>query len=245
MNSPRLNGKRAVVTAAAQGIGQSIALRFAAEGADVLAIDLNADRLRQIEGPTIRTLALDATDEVAVTAALADHPCDIIAHCVGWVHQGNLAATSYADWQRSFRINTNSAFLVIANLLPGMLQRRSGSVMVIASAASSIAGFPNRVAYGASKAALVGMTKALAADHVADGVRFNAICPGTVQSPSLDERIDSAADPVAARAAFIARQPMGRLGQTEEIAALAAYLAADESAFMTGTALVLDGGATI
>lgn len=244
MSSQRLNGKRAVVTAAAQGIGQAIAKRFAAEGADVLAVDLNAERLRQIEGPKVRTLALDATDEAAVAAALAGHSCDILAHCVGWVHQGNLASTSYADWQRSFRINADSAFLVIGSLLAGMLERRSGSVMVIASAASSIAGFPNRVAYGASKAALIGMTKALAADHVADGVRFNAICPGTVQSPSLDERIDSFADPVAARAAFIARQPMGRLGQTEEVAALAAYLAADESAFMTGAVLVLDGGAT-
>lgn len=244
MSSHRLNGKRAVVTAAAQGIGQAIALRFAAEGAEVLAVDLNAERLREIEGPKIRTLALDAADESAVASALRGHSCDILAHCVGWVHQGDIASTSYADWQRSFRINTDSAFLVIASLLPGMLQRRSGSVMVVSSAASSIAGFPNRVAYGASKAALIGMTKALAADHVADGVRFNAICPGTVQSPSLDERIDSFADPVAARAAFVARQPMGRLGQTGEVAALAAYLAADESAFMTGAAVVLDGGAT-
>lgn len=243
-SATRLTGKRAVVTAAAQGIGRAIAERLAAEGADVLAVDLNAERLRDIERPGIRTLALDAADEVAVSAALAGHSCDILAHCVGWVHQGNLAATSYADWQRSFRINTDSAFLIISSLLPSMVEHRSGSVIIIASAASSVGGFPNRVAYGASKAALIGLTKALAADHVGDRVRFNAICPGTVQSPSLDDRINSFADPIAARTAFIARQPMGRLGEPAEIAALAAYLAADESAFMTGSVLVLDGGAT-
>lgn len=240
----RLAGKRAVVTAAAQGIGHAIALRLAAEGAEVLALDLNGDRLAQLKRPGISTATVDATDEAAVAAVLKDHPADILAHCVGWVHHGNLASTSYANWQRSFRINTDSAFHVMSNLLPGMLERRSGSVVVIASAASSVGGFPNRVAYGASKAALIGMTKAMAADHLKDGVRFNAICPGTVQSPSLDERINANADPVAARAAFIARQPMGRLGQPEEVAALAAYLAADESAFMTGSVLVLDGGAT-
>lgn len=242
-SASRLTGKRAVVTAAAQGIGRAIAERLAAEGAQVLALDLNGDKLRELDG-SITTSVLDATDPDAVASMLADYRCDILAHCVGWVHSGNLAGTSYADWQRSFRINTDSAYLMVSALLPGMLRRGTGSVIVIASAASSVGGFPNRVAYGASKAALIGMTKALAADHVRDGVRFNAICPGTVQSPSLEERINANADPDAARAAFIARQPMGRLGQPEEIAALAAYLAADESAFMTGSVLVLDGGAT-
>jgi 2-keto-3-deoxy-L-fuconate dehydrogenase len=240
----RLVGKRAVVTAAAQGIGRAIALRLAAEGAEVLALDLNAAKLSELTAPGISTRVADATDPAAVAASLGDYPADILAHCVGWVHHGNLAATSYADWQRSFRINADSAYLVLSSLLPGMLARRAGSVVIIASAASSVSGFPNRVAYAASKAALIGMTKALAADHVRDGVRFNAICPGTIQSPSLDQRINAFADPVAARAAFVARQPMGRLGQPDEVAALAAYLAADESVFMTGSVVILDGGAT-
>lgn len=240
----RLEGKRAVVTAAAQGVGRAIAERLAEEGAEVLAADLNAERLADLAGPNIRTIALDATYESAVTAALADRPFDVLVHCVGWVHQGTMASTSYADWRRSFSVNADSAFLAIGAVLPGMLARRSGSVVAIASVASSIAGFPNRLAYGASKAALIGLIKALAVDHAAHGVRFNAICPGTIQSPSLEDRIQSMADPDAARSAFVARQPVGRLGKAEEVAALAAYLAADESAFMTGKALVLDGGAT-
>ena len=242
--SRRLAGKRAVVTAAAQGIGRAIAERLAAEGAEVLAVDINAERLQDLNSGPIRTAAFDASNEAATRAVLAGEPFDILLNCVGWVHHGTIAETGYDDWQKSFRINVDSAFHAVRAVLPGMLERGAGSIVTIASAASSVGGFPNRVAYGASKAALIGMTKALAVDHVKAGVRFNAICPGTVESPSLNDRINAAADPVAAKAAFIARQPMGRLGTAAEIAALAAYLAADESAFMTGSVLVLDGGAT-
>ena len=212
VSSTRLAGKTALVTAAAQGIGRAIAERLAAEGAAVLATDINGDRLSELHGGPIRTAVFDASDERAVVAAIGDQPFDILANCVGWVHHGTIAETSYEEWQRAFRINVDSAFHAIRTVLPGMLERGSGSVVTIASAASSVGGFPNRVAYGATKAALIGMTKALAADHVKAGVRFNAICPGTVDSPSLGERIAAFADPVAARAAFIARQPMGRLG---------------------------------
>ena len=243
--SRRLEGKSALVSAAAQGIGRDIALRLADEGATVLAVDLNADKLAELKGVGIETLASDASDAAAVANAIAGREFDILVNAVGWVHHGNIAATDYASWQRSFLINVDSAYHAIRAVLPGMLNRRMGSVITIASAASSVGGFPNRVAYGASKAALIGMFKALASDHVKDGVRFNAICPGTVDSPSLNERINAADDPAAARAAFIARQPMGRLGTSNEIAALAAYLAADESAFMTGSVLVIDGGATV
>jgi 2-keto-3-deoxy-L-fuconate dehydrogenase len=200
--------------------------------------------LRDLKGQGIDLRVFDGSDESAVRSAIAGMPFDVLVNCVGWVHHGTIGNTSYEEWQRAFRINVDSAFHTVRAVLPGMLERRAGSVVTIASAASSVGGFPNRVAYGASKAALIGMTKALAADHVKDGVRFNAICPGTVDSPSLNERINAADDPAAARVSFIARQPMGRLGRTEEIAALAAYLAADESAFMTGSILVIDGGAT-
>jgi 2-keto-3-deoxy-L-fuconate dehydrogenase len=242
--SRRLHGKRALVTAAAQGIGRAIAERFAEEGAEVVAADINAAALADLVAPNIKTLVLDATEGEAVSAALANQPLDILVNCVGWVHHGTLAEVSFADWRRSFAINVDAAYHALRAVVPGMLERRSGSVVNIASAASSVSGFPNRVAYAASKAALIGMTKAMAADHAAQGVRFNAICPGTVESPSLLGRINATPDPVATRAAFIARQPMGRLGEPAEIAALAAYLAADESAFMTGSVLVLDGGAT-
>ena len=242
--SHRLEGKRALVTAAAQGIGRAIAERLSTEGAQVLAVDINAAALTDLTAQNIKTLVLDATDGDVVNAALANQPFDILVNCVGWVHHGTLAEVSLADWRRSFAINVDTAYHALRAVVPGMLERRSGSVISIASAASSVSGFPNRVAYAASKAALIGMTKAMAADHALQGVRFNAICPGTVESPSLLARINATPDPVATRAAFIARQPMGRLGEPAEVAALAAYLAADESAFMTGSVLVLDGGAT-
>lgn len=243
--SGRLNGKRALVTAAAQGIGRAIVERLAAEGADVLATDLNAAALQNLTGDTIRTAVVDGTDAQALQQALGDNQFDILVNCIGWVHHGTLAETNYQQWRRAFEVNVDAAYHAISAVLPGMLERAQGSVVTISSAASSVGGFPNRVAYGASKAALIGMTKALAADHVAQGVRFNAICPGTIDTPSLGERINATPDPVTTRSAFIARQPMGRLGMAAEIAALTAYLAADESAFMTGASLVIDGGATV
>lgn len=243
--SGRLNGKRALVTAAGQGIGRAIVERLAAEGADVLATDLNAAALQNLTGGTICAAVVDGTDAPALQQALGDNQFDILVNCIGWVHHGTLAETNYQQWRRSFEVNVDAAYHAISAVLPGMLQRAQGSVITISSAASSVGGFPNRVAYGASKAALIGMTKALAADHVAQGVRFNAICPGTIDTPSLGERINATPDPAATRSAFIARQPMGRLGMAGEIAALTAYLAADESAFMTGAALVIDGGATV
>ncbi|WIY53247.1 SDR family oxidoreductase [Devosia sp. YIM 151766] len=243
--SGRLKGKRALVTAGAQGIGRAIAERLAAEGAEVLATDLNAAALQNLTGDAIRTAAVDGTDAQALQLALGDKQFDILVNCIGWVHHGTLAETDYQQWRRSFQVNVDSAYHAISAVLPGMLERGQGSVITIASAASSVGGFPNRVAYGASKAALIGLTKALAADHVGQGVRFNAICPGTIDTPSLGERINATPDPAATRKAFIARQPMGRLGVASEIAALAAYLAADESAFMTGSSLVIDGGATV
>ncbi|WP_375449674.1 SDR family oxidoreductase [uncultured Devosia sp.] len=243
--SDRLAGKIAYVSAAAQGIGAAIAQRLAAEGARVLASDINGAQLAGLTGKRIETVTLDARDGDAVASAIgAFGPLDILVNCVGWVHHGTVLDCSPQDWSRSFALNVDTAYFAIRVALPAMLERRAGSIVNIASAASSIKGFANRAAYGASKAALIGLTKAIAVDCASAGVRCNAICPGTVDSPSLGERIAAMPDPVAARAAFIARQPMGRFGTPEEIAALAAYLGADESAFMTGATLLLDGGAT-
>jgi 2-keto-3-deoxy-L-fuconate dehydrogenase len=242
----RLVGLKAVVTAAAQGIGRAIAERFAAEGATVWACDIAGDKLSGFASPSIVPLVFDATDPDALAAALGPvGTVDILVNGVGWVHHGSILDTSPEDWAKSFRINVDPMFHAIRLLLPGMLAARRGSIINIASAASSVKGFPNRTAYGASKAAVIGLTKAVAADTAASGVRINAICPGTIDSPSLQDRINAFPDPVAARAAFIARQPMGRLGRPEEIAALAAFLAADEGSYATGTAFLLDGGTMI
>jgi 2-keto-3-deoxy-L-fuconate dehydrogenase len=241
----RLAGKRAYVSAAAQGIGAATALRLAAEGAEVLATDIAADTLAALKAERLTTRAIDARDAEAVREAIAAFgPLDILVNCVGWVHHANVLDTKYEDWQRSFAINVDTAFFAIQAALPAMLARGAGSIVNMASAASSVKGFPNRAAYGASKAALIGLTRAVVADYPASGVRCNAICPGTIDSPSLGDRINAFADPVAARAAFIARQPMGRLGTSEEIAGLVAYLAADESAYMNGSIVMIDGATT-
>ena len=245
----RLEGKTALVTAAGQGIGRATAERFAAEGAQVLAVDINPAALSELSGLAgITTARLDVTDAAAVSALVAAHSrFDILFNGAGYVHAGTVLDCDAAAWDFSFNLNVRSMYLLIRAVLPGMLERGAGSIINVASVASSIKGAPNRFVYGTTKAAVIGLTKSVAADFVARGIRCNAICPGTVESPSLRERI--AAQAVTSgqglaqvEAAFVARQPVGRLGRTDEIAALALYLASDESAFTTGTAQVIDGG---
>ena len=248
--SQRLKGKTAFVTAAAQGIGRATALAFAAEGALVYATDLNVGKLAEIGGPGVRTLALDVRDSAAVMAAAeAVGAVDVLFNCAGFVHQGSVLEATEAEWDFAFDLNVKSMMRTCQAFLPGMLARGAGSVINMASVASSVKGIAGRFVYGASKAAVVGLTKSIAADFATRGVRCNCICPGTVQSPSLDERIAAnaaaAGSLAAARAAFIARQPMGRLGRADEIAALAVYLASDDSVFVTGQALVIDGGISL
>ena len=248
--SGRLAGKRAFITAAAQGIGRATALAFADEGAEVVATDLDEAKVGQLAGGRIRAARLDATDADAIARAIEEAgPLDVLFNCAGFVHQGTILDATEAEWDFAFTLNARSQFRAIRAALPGMVDRGGGSIINIASAASSIKGAPNRFIYGITKAAVIGLTKSVAADYVKQGIRCNAICPGTVQTPSLDDRIAANAATAggleAARTAFIARQAMGRLGTPEEIAALAVYLASDESQFMTGQALVIDGGWTL
>jgi 2-dehydro-3-deoxy-L-fuconate 4-dehydrogenase len=248
----RLHGKRALVTAAGQGIGRATALAFAAEGASVLATDIAPEKLAGYADALIATRVLDARDEGAI-AALADElpALDILFNCAGFVHHGTILDVTPAEWDFSFSLNVRSMYLMIRAFLPKMVERGTGgSIINMSSAASSIKGAPNRCVYGATKAAVIGLTKSVAADFISVGIRCNAICPGTIQTPSLDERIAAAGasvtgGPEAARRGFIERQPLGRLGTAEEIAALAVYLASDESQFTTGTTHVIDGGWTI
>lgn len=247
--SNRLNGKTAFITAAAQGIGRATALAYATEGARVIATDLNAERLAEL-GNGIETHVLDATNGAAVrTAIQAAGAVDILFNCAGFVHQGTILDATDAEWEFAWTLNVRSMTQTIRAVLPGMIERGTGSIINISSGASSIKGAPGRCVYGTTKAAVIGLTKSVAADFVKSGVRCNAICPGTVETPSLQDRI--AANAAAsggldqAREAFIARQAMGRLGTPEEIAALAVYLGADESRFVTGQAMVIDGGWTL
>jgi 2-keto-3-deoxy-L-fuconate dehydrogenase len=246
----RLAGKTAFCTAAAQGIGRATALAFAAEGAHVIATDLNGEKVSEIAGPAIRTFALDVLDPAAIIAAANDAgQVDILFNCAGFVHQGSILEATEADWAFAFDLNARSHFRTIRAFAPGMIAKGGGSIVNIASVAGSIKGIPSRAVYGASKAAVIGLTKAVAADFVKLGVRCNCICPGTVQSPSLNDRIAAnaaaAGSVEAARAAFVARQAMGRLGTPEEIAMMAVYLASDESVFVTGQSMIVDGGLTI
>lgn len=244
--SGRLADKRALVTAAGAGIGRATALAFAAEGATVLATDIDSARLAELaaEHPAIVTHKLDVTDAVAIAALVADAgPLDILFNCAGYVHAGSLLDTDDDSWRRSFAINVDSMFHTCRAVLPGMLKRGAGSIVNMSSVASSIKGVPNRFAYGTTKAAVIGLTRSIAADYVARGVRCNAICPGTVKTPSLGDRVRAlGGDEEAAWRGFAERQPMGRLGDPREIAALAVYLASDESSFTTGTVHVVDGG---
>jgi len=244
----RLQGKTALVTAAGQGIGRATALAFMREGARVIATDINTEQLATLEG--CDTHRLDVTDPEAVNA-LAQQlgTIDILFNCAGFVHAGTILACEEKDWEFSFDLNVRSMYRMIRAFLPGMLAQGSGSIINMSSIASSVRAVPNRFIYSTTKAAVIGLTKSVAADFVTTGVRCNAICPGTIESPSLKQRIEAQArdngqniDEVTR--AFMARQPMGRLGTPEEIAALAVYLASDESAFTTGATHVIDGGWT-
>jgi 2-keto-3-deoxy-L-fuconate dehydrogenase len=247
--SMRLQGKTIVVTAAGQGIGRATVLAMAREGAMIWATDINPELLKSYAGiPNIKTSVLNVlkTADVEAFAAKVGN-IDVLFNCAGFVHQGDILNLSEADWDFSMDLNVKSMYRTIRAFVPGMLAQGHGSVINMASAASNIKGAPNRVIYSASKAAVIGLTRALAADYVSRGVRFNAICPGTIESPSLGERIQAVSNQSGktideAREQFVARQPIGRIGKAEEIAYLAIYLASDESAFTTGTSQIIDGG---
>ncbi len=246
----RLAGKTAFITAAAQGIGRATALAYAAEGARVIATDLNEAKLAELTGHGIATHRLDVTDAADIARVAGSvGPVHVLFNCAGFVHQGSVLDATEAEWDFAFALNVRSMFHTLRAFLPGMIAGGGGSVINMSSGASSIKGAPNRFIYGTTKAAVIGLTKSVAADYVKQGVRCNAICPGTVQTPSLDDRIAANAAAAgsleAARTGFIARQAMGRLGTPEEIAALAVYLGSDESQFVTGQTMVIDGGWTL
>ena len=240
----RLTGKTAIVTAAGQGMGKATALAFAAEGAQVIATDINETLLGDLAGIAgITPRRLDVCDPAAITDFAANTPVpNILFNCAGYVHAGTILDCDEAAFDFSVTLNVRSMYRMIRALLPGMIAAGGGSIINMASVASSVIAAPNRFIYGTTKAAVVGLTKSVAADYVTQGIRANAICPGTVDSPSLHDRMRAQGDYETARAAFIARQPMGRLGTAEEIAALAVYLASDESGFMSGQAITVDGG---
>ena len=228
-------------------MGRAAAIAFARQGARVWASDMNAKSVGELEGKDgIKARQLDVTDEAAI-AKLAKEvgEIDVLFNCAGIVHHGSILDASVKDWDQAFAVNVKSMFLVSKAFIPGMLKKGRGSIINMASVASSLKGLPNRFVYGASKAAVIGLTKAIAADYVAKGIRCNAICPGTVDTPSLQGRINAFADPVQARKDFIARQPMGRLGSVDDIMGILIFLASDESLFATGNAFSIDGGMTI
>ena len=239
----RLEGKRCFVTAAGQGIGRASALAMKAEGGEVIATDINEATLAELAAGGIRTRLLDVRDPDAVrTAAAEAGAVDVLFNCAGFVANGTILDCDEDQWAFSVDLNMTSMYRMLRAFLPAMIGNGGGSIVNMASVASSVIAAPNRFVYGATKAGVIGMTKSVAADFVAKGIRCNAICPGTVQSPSLDERLSATGDYDAARAAFIARQPVGRIGTAEEIAALVVHLASDESAYTTGIAHVIDGG---
>ena len=246
----RLRGKKALVTAAAQGIGRASALAFAAEGASVIATDINQtklDELRRAAEGRIETRRLDVTDAAAVSALAGElGAVDVLFNCAGFVHHGTILDCAEKDWDFTMTLNARSMYLMIRAFLPAMLKSgKGGSIINMSSGVSSVKGAPNRFVYGVSKAAVIGLTKSVAIDFIKQGIRCNAICPGTIATPSLDDRIAAQGGTDEVRQAFVARQPLGRLGTAQEIAALALYLASDESSFTTGAIHVIDGGWTI
>ncbi len=243
----RLQGKTALITAAGQGIGYASAIAMAKEGATVWATDVNPALLDKFRGvANVHTAALDVMDKQAIQTVAAKIPViDVLFNCAGFVHAGTVMEATDEDWQFAFDLNVRSQFWMIQAVLPKMLSKQKGSIINMASIASSVRGLPNRFVYGASKAAVIGLTKAVAADYVTQGIRCNAVCPGTVDTPSLQDRINAYEDPAEARKNFIARQPMGRLATAEEIAPVVTFLASDESSFSTGNVYSVDGGMTI
>ncbi len=239
----RLTGKTALLTAAGQGIGRAAALAMAREGAKVIATDVNEAALAELSAAGLQTRRLDVRDPTSIAAAVtATGPIDVLFNCAGFVAAGTILDCDEDQWAFSLDLNMTAMYRMCRAFLPGMLAQRSGSIINMASVAGSVIAAPNRFVYGATKAGVIGMTKAIAADFVTRGIRCNAICPGTVESPSLEQRLRDTGDYDAARAAFIARQPIGRIGKPQEIAALVVYLASDESAYTTGVAHVIDGG---
>ncbi len=237
----RLEGKTALITAAAQGIGRASAELFASEGARVIATDINAEGLNSLHGCETHRLDVLKADDVKLLCEQIG-PVDILFNCAGYVHNGTILECNENDWNFSFDLNVSSMYRTIRAVLPGMVNNGGGSIINMSSVASSIKGAPNRFAYGMTKAAVIGLTKAVAADFVTQGVRCNAICPGTVQTPSLEQRMQATGDYETAYKNFVARQPMGRLGSAREMAELALYLASDAASFTTGTINIIDGG---
>lgn len=243
----RLTGKTCLITGAVQGIGRAIADAYLREGAIVIATDLQAERLMsEFSHPNVRVAVMDATDEAAVASVAVQYPeVNVLVNCAGFVAVGSLMDCDGPQLRRSFEINVVTMLNTIQSFLPGMRERKDGSIINIASVASSIMAAPNRFAYGVTKAAVIGLTLSVARDFVTDGIRCNSICPGTVDTPSLKDRMTAQGDYEAARAAFIARQPMGRVGTPQEIAEVAVLLASNEATFMTGSNIIIDGGMSL